>query len=184
MQSLALAPDAAPDLKPSTLPLLTPAESLFHACLESLTSQRCHIQCKPRLANVLQHESIAGFLKLCQRHIDFLICRKEDWQPMLAIEFDEDDGGADRLQRKMRDRLLVNDVLLATGVPLLQVHARELNQVETLVHKLSAAWQQRVAALAAEPPPTPAIDPNALPHLAETGALTTRLSKPLATARS
>ncbi len=184
MQSLALAPDAAPDLKPSTLPLLTPAESLFHACLESLTSHRCHIQCKPRLANVLQHESIAGFLKLCQRHIDFLICRKEDWLPMLAIEFDDDDGSADRLQRKMRDRLLVNDVLLATGVPLLRIHAKELSQMETLIHKLSAAWQERVTALAADPPPTPETDPKALPHLAETSLLTTRLNKPLATARS
>ena len=175
MQSLALAPDAAPDLKPSTLPLLTPAESLFHACLESLTSHRCHIQCKPRLANVLQHESIAGFLKLCQRHIDFLICRKEDWLPMLAIEFDEDDGSAD--SRKSRDRLLVNDVLLATGVPLLQVHARELNQVETLVHKLTAAWLQRSVALAAKPPAAPVDDPKPPATSQATSAAMNRLGK-------
>lgn len=74
---------------------------------------------------------------------------------MLAIEFDEEHDSEEKHNRKDRDRLLVNDVLLATGVPLLQVHARELNQIETLVHKLSAAWQQRMAALLSPPPPLP-----------------------------
>jgi hypothetical protein len=150
--------------------------------LENLSCQRCHIQCKPRLTDLLHHENLAGFHKICQRHIDFLIYRKEDWQPMLAIEFEDENAG--RPTSRLRDRTLVNDVLHATGIPLLLVQAKEIHHMEILVRKLTTAWQERVAALAAEPPPTPAIDPKALPHLAETGVLTTRLSKPLATARS
>lgn len=149
-------PVSAPTFPP--LPLLTPSESLFHACLENLSCQRCHIQCKPRLADLLHHENLAGFHKICQRHIDFLIYRKEDWQPMLAIEFEDENAG--RHTSRLRDRTLVNDVLHSTGIPLLLVQAKEIHHMETLVRKLTIAWQERSVALAATPPPAPVDDPK------------------------
>ncbi len=142
---------SAPDSPTTPSPLLTSAESLFHACLENLTAQRCHVQCKPRLSEVLQQENVAGFLKICQRHIDFVIYRKEDWLPMVAIEFEDDSPS--KAGRKTRDRHLVNDIFLTVGIPLLQVHSKEILQIDTLVHKLSAAWQQRNANLETMPPP-------------------------------
>ncbi|WP_395745925.1 DUF2726 domain-containing protein [Prosthecobacter sp.] len=157
------------DFPPIPCPLLTSDESLFHACLENLTAQRCHIQCKPRLSEILQDENVAGFLKICQRHIDFLIYRKEDWLPMVAIEFEDDSPG--KTGRKLRDRQLVHDIFLAQGIPLLQVHARDINQIDTLVHKLTAAWQQRNTHLATLPPPAPEPPPPPPP----TKPLTTRL---------
>jgi hypothetical protein len=183
----ATTPLSPPVSSATPCPLLTAAEALFQACLENLTAQRCHVQCKPRLSEILQDENIAGFLKICQRHIDFVIYRKEDWLPMVAIEF-EDDSPA-KASRKPRDRQLVNDIFVTMGIPLLHVHSKEINQIETLIHKLSAAWQQRNTTLAALPPPVqepasapepaPVPVPAAAPATAPLSA-TTPATKPLA----
>lgn len=151
---------------PTPSPLLSSAESLFHACLENITAKRCHIQCKPRLSEVLQDENVAGFLKICQRHIDFLISRKEDWLPMVAIEFEDD--SPDKAGRKARDRQLVHDIFLTVGIPLMQVHSKDILQIDTLVHKLSAAWQQRNGNLETMPPP--AKEPTPAPQTAPLAA--------------
>lgn len=156
--SPATTPLSSPEASPTPYPLLSSDEALFHACLENLTAQRCHIQCKPRLFEVLHAENVAGFLKICQRHIDFMIYRKGDWLPMVAIEFE--DGSAGKASRKARDRQLVKDIFLSFGIPLLQVQAKEINQMETLVHKLSNAWQQRNANLEILPPPSEECAPH------------------------
>ena len=143
-------PISIPETSPASYPLLTSDEALFYACLENITIQRCHIQCKPRLLEVLHSENVVGFLKICQRHIDFLIYRKGDWLPMVAIEFEDDSAG--KASRKARDRQLVKDIFSSFGIPILQVHAKDINQIDTLVHKLSAAWQQRNAYLEILPP--------------------------------
>jgi uncharacterized protein DUF2726 len=162
------------ETSPVPSPLLTSAEALFHACLENLTAQRCHIQCKPRLCEILQHENVAGFLKICQRHIDFVIYRKQDWLPMVAIEFEDDSPG--KASRKTRDRHLVKDIFLTMGIPLMQVHAKDITQMDTLVHKLSTAWQQRNTALESMPPPAPEPKPEPPTKALTTSATTTRLT--------
>ncbi len=174
--SPATTPLSTTETSPNPCPLLTSAESLFHACLENLTAQRCHIQCKPRLSEILKDESVAGFLKICQRHIDFIIYRKEDWLPMVAIEFEDDSPG--KLSRKPRDRQLVNDIFRTMGIPLMQVHAKDITQMDTLVHKLSAAWQQRNTHLETLPPPAPEPQPEPPTKALATKPLDT---KPLAT---
>ncbi len=151
-------PLSSPETSPTPYPLLTSDEALFHACLENITAQRCHIQCKPRLFEILHAENVAGFLKICQRHIDFLIYRKGDWLPMVAIEFEDDSPG--KASRKARDRQLVNDIFSTFGIPLLQVHEKDINQIDTLVHKLSNAWQQRNANLEIMPPPSEECAPH------------------------
>ncbi|MDI1311972.1 DUF2726 domain-containing protein [Prosthecobacter sp.] len=157
---------SSPEASPTTYPLLTSDEALFHACLENITAQRCHVQCKPRLLEILHPENVAGFLKICQRHIDFLIYRKGDWLPMVAIEFEDDSPG--KASRKTRDRQLVKDIFSTFGIPMLQVHAKDITDIDTLVHKMSTAWQQRNANLEIMPPPSE----ECAPH-----ALTTRLMK-------
>jgi hypothetical protein len=163
------------DSRPSTRPLITADEALFHACLDNLSHQRCHIQCKPRLLDVLQHESLAGFLKICQRHIDFLIYRKGDWQPMVAIEFDDDTPA--KSSRKERDRQLVTDVFLSLRVPLLRIHVREIDQIEALMHKLTTAWMQRLATLETMPQPVAEYPSRPLTEPLEIAAPIKRLIK-------
>ena len=54
--------------------LLTPVETMFFEELFRLAGGRCHIMCKPRLADFIQHHG-EGFQSIRQKHVDFLICR-------------------------------------------------------------------------------------------------------------
>jgi len=121
--------------------LLTPTEARFHTCLLQITQERCRIQIKPRLADVFEHEKVNGaFQMISQKHIDFLICRNEDWMPMLGIELD--DASHATKERRTRD-MFVNNLFASTGVPLLRLPVQELDQLERLVEELTRAWHYR-----------------------------------------
>lgn len=125
-------------------PLLTPSEAKFHVCLDSLSQNRCRILCKPRLADVFQHHDLSGFNKVSQKHIDFLICRNDDWMPMLGIELDDDSH--ERADQKKNDTFK-NNLFASVGLPLIRIHVREVDQLEALVQNLTRAWHHRWAAL-------------------------------------
>lgn len=121
--------------------LLTPCEARFHGVLSSLSDGRCHILCKPRLADFLDHgRDKTAFNKISQKHVDFLVCRPGDWMPMLGIELD--DPTHNRKEVRIRD-MFVNAVFAQTGIPLLRIHVREVDRLEQLVDKLSEAWTKR-----------------------------------------
>ena len=126
--------------------LLTPTEARFHACLLQITQDRCRIQIKPRLADVFQHLTGGGaaFSMISQKHVDFLICRNDDWMPMLGIELD--DASHNTAERRKRD-VFVNHLFASTGVPLLRLPVSELDHMEALVQKLTQAWHHRWAVL-------------------------------------
>lgn len=126
-------------------PLLTPTEANFHTVLQSLSSDRCHILCKPRLADFLDHgKDKVAFNKISQKHVDFLVCRPGDWMPMLGIELD--DHTHNRKEVKQRD-MFVNAVFAQVGIPLVRIHVSEVEKMEPLVEKLSLAWTSRLKRL-------------------------------------
>lgn len=63
---------------------------------------------------------------------------------MLGIELDDDSH--ERKDRRQRD-MFVNALFAATGIPLLRIHVREVEQVEKLVETLTRGWMQRWSAL-------------------------------------
>jgi hypothetical protein len=127
--------------------LLTPTEARFHSCLLQITQERCRIQIKPRLADVFEHEKVNGaFQMISQKHVDFLICRNEDWMPMLGIELD--DASHNRAETRKRD-MFVNLLFASTGVPLLRLPVEELDHLEPLVEELTRAWYHRCGLLEA-----------------------------------
>ena len=97
---------------------------------------------------------------------------------MVAIEFEDGSPGKDG--RKTRDRQLVNDIFSSFGIPVLQVHSKELNEIDSLVHKLSNAWQQRNANLAILPPPSEECAPPPPSTTLLSASSTSRLTKPAA----
>jgi len=126
-------------------PLLTPTEANFHTVLQSLSSDRCHILCKPRLADFLDHgKDGVAFNKISQKHVDFLVCRPGDWMPMLGIELDDHTHNLKDV--KKRD-MLVNAIFAQVGIPLLRIHVSEVEKMEPLVEKLSLAWTSRLKRL-------------------------------------
>ena len=143
MQLISPPPDTriALEWKYQPKPLLTPTEASFHGVLESLSDGRCHILCKPRLADFLNHGNDGvAFNKISQKHVDFLVCRPGDWMPMLGIELD--DHTHNRKEVKQRD-MLVNAIFAQVGIPLLRIHVSEVEKLEQLVEKLSLAWTSR-----------------------------------------
>lgn len=152
MQLIAPPPDTriALDWRYQAKPLLTATEASFHSLLVSLSDGRCHILCKPRLADFLQHlDGPGAFQKISQKHVDFLVCRPGDWMPMLGIELD--DASHNRKEVKARD-MFVNAVFAQTGIPLVRIHVAEVERMDLLVEKLSQAWVHRWERLAAVQP--------------------------------
>ena len=125
--------------------LLTPTETRFFDCLHHITQGRCHIQVKPRLADVFTAKKGPwAFQKISQKHVDFLICRDKDWLPMLGIELD--DPSHENRERFERD-IFVNELFASAGVPLLRLPVEDLHEVEKLIETLTHAWQHRWALL-------------------------------------
>ena len=125
-------------------PVLNSSEARFYACLISLSQNRCHVLCKPQLTDVFDHYDGIGFNKISQKHIDFLVCRLQDWLPMLGIELD--DTAQDCQNMRCRDAY-VNELFACTNIPLIRIHVSEVEQVEALVEKLTLAWRRRTLAL-------------------------------------
>lgn len=121
--------------------LLTPTEARFHSCLLQITQERCRIQIKPRLADVFEHEKVNGaFQMISQKHVDFLVCRNEDWMPMLGIELDDSSHANPKRHKQDEDK---NDIFAAIGLPLLRLPLDEMNEHEEIVRQLSDGWHQR-----------------------------------------
>jgi len=122
-------------------PLLTAVEERFFRVLAAVSGDRVHVVCKPRLADFIQHtDGLAGFNHISQKHVDFLVCRPGDWMPMLGIEVD--DSSHNRKDRRERDTF-VNNLFAHIGVPLLRIGVREVEDLDTLVARLTAGWHNR-----------------------------------------
>lgn len=129
-------------------PLLSAVEERFFRVLEAVSGGRVHVVCKPRLADFIQHVSENGaFQKISQKHVDFLVCRPGDWMPMLGIEVD--DSSHNRKDRRERDAF-VNNLFAHIGVPLLRIGVREVDDLDTLVARLTAGWHTRCLHLETE----------------------------------
>lgn len=74
--------------------------------------------------------------KISQKHVYFLICRPDDWMPMLAIELD--DASHERAAVKQRD-MLINAIFAQVSITQVRIHVSEVQRLEALVQKLSQA---------------------------------------------
>ena len=125
-------------------PLLAEQEARFYTCAERLSRGLCRIIAKPRLRDFLRstngREGWATFEEAGRKHIDFLLCRHEDWFPMVGVElFDAD---LESVHLHGRD-VIVTSIFKTVGLPLLRVEHQELASADTLLKKLSNAWATR-----------------------------------------
>jgi len=122
--------------------LLTDNEARFFSLLHELSQGRCQLFAKVNLADIATPVtgSIGDRNKIDKKHVDFLVCRNEDWMPMLAIELD--DSSHDSKKRQKADSVK-NDIFAAIGLPLLRLPLDEIDQHEELIRQLSDAWHQR-----------------------------------------
>lgn len=122
--------------------LLTDNEARFFRILHQLSQGRCQLFAKVNLADIVTATtgSIGDRNKFDKKHVDFLVCRNDDWMPMLAIELDDSSHGNKSRHKADSDK---NDIFAATGLPLLRLPLDEIDQHEELIRQLSDAWHQR-----------------------------------------
>lgn len=135
-------------IKTSKLPylkkdsLLTEAEKRFYFVLTEIIRNDYLIFSKVRMADLLYLPKMSNSdfyhyqNKIQSKHVDFLICNKENTKPMLAIELD--DSSHSKIDRILRDTL-VNRIFESAKLPILHIKTsgnydkeKLLNQVKNL----------------------------------------------------
>lgn len=106
--------------------LLTAAERSFYEVLCGIAGDQLHVFPKVRLLdlfylpkgteNIQSHKN-----RVMSKHVDFLLCDRENIAPLLVIELD--DSSHEREDRKERDTF-VDKALGAASLPILHVMAK------------------------------------------------------------
>ncbi len=123
--------------------LLSEAEKKFYFILSEILGNEYLIFSKVRMADLLYLPKMSNSNyyhyqnKIQSKHIDFLICDKENIKPLLAIELD--DSSHLKVDRILRDAL-VNKIFESAKLPVLHIKASDdylkenlLNQIKMLV---------------------------------------------------
>lgn len=141
---LARSPASPAEFPYQAADLFTPTERRFHARLEEAVAGQCYrILGKVRLADLInvipgqdRHTWGRAFNRIKAKHIDFVLCRRDDLSVVCAVELD--DRTHERPDRVDRD-VFVDKALAAAGIPLVRVEVRRDYEVSILRGELCAA---------------------------------------------
>jgi hypothetical protein len=88
--------------------LFTPSEAAFFVALRAAVDGRYVVLAKVRLADLCRDldgwTDTAAFNHVSSKHVDFVLCDSETFQPVLAVELD--DRSHLRARRRTRDELV------------------------------------------------------------------------------
>ena len=124
-------------------PALSSGEARVHRCVEILSQGRCRILIKPRLVDFLVMKGTLGAKAMAEtsmKKLDFLLCRFNDWTPMVGIELFDSSTESEHIAS--RDSF-VHSYLKIVGIPLLRIEVKELDHAESFRDKLLSAWNRR-----------------------------------------
>ncbi|HVU36439.1 MAG TPA: DUF2726 domain-containing protein [Opitutaceae bacterium] len=122
--------------------ILSPAERSFLGALEAAVPEHVRVFPKVRLGDVFvtrpglsRPERASAWNRINQKHVDFLLVRRNDLAPIAGVELDDRSHEAeDRIERDA----FVNDVFRAGGVPVLHIQAQAAYSVDALRDELVA----------------------------------------------
>ena len=120
--------------------LLTKAERAFFDVLYPIVHNHMHLFAMVRLADLVYispgtEKRQSFFNKIQSKHIDFVLCSKEEIKPILAIELD--DISHQKPDRQARDEFL-DQALRHAGLPLLRVQARRRYDPQELKQQIKS----------------------------------------------
>jgi len=102
--------------------VLTKAEIKFYASLKKVVGEKYLILMKTRLADIFRTKNGSGYYaalnKITQKHVDFLLCEPDNFEPVMGIELD--DSSHKRRDRKERD-VFVNRLFEQAELKLMRV---------------------------------------------------------------
>lgn len=120
--------------------LLTKAEKLFYEALVIALPPGCVIAIKVRFGDIVNVKkgldkkgALIARSKIQQKHIDFVLCRRDSMTVVCCIELNDSSHAA--ADREKRD-VFVREACKAAGVPLLEVKAAGSYSVTDLKTKL------------------------------------------------
>jgi very-short-patch-repair endonuclease len=118
---------------------LSRAEKAFFHVLQPLAAEHeCIVFAKVRLEDIVW---VAPYVRnrfvlrnrIKSRHVDFVLCRVKDVQPILAIELD--DSSHESFRANVSD-VVKNEILMQAGMPLLRVRASHQYDAEALSREI------------------------------------------------
>jgi hypothetical protein len=123
--------------------LLTNSEKEFYSILEGFLRDDFYLFSKVRIADIVHipewykpyHWAIYWWNRIKSKHVDFLVCHKNTFEPLLVIEVD--DPSHLRPERKKRDRL-VDFVFRKAKIPILHLTDESLENKVILEHLITA----------------------------------------------
>jgi very-short-patch-repair endonuclease len=120
--------------------LLSEGENAFLPALEQAVGNQYRIAMKVNLCDLVRargngSDAAAARNRICQKHVDFVLCSHYPVKPVLVIELD--DSSHDRPDRQQRDAI-VDDCLASAGLPILHVRCRQAYDVRQLAAEIRA----------------------------------------------
>jgi hypothetical protein len=123
--------------------LLSPGEKKLFDALENVVYEGQYVCPKVRIADIVEvdipkesREFWRNFGKISQKHVDFLICNKNDFSPLLVIELDG--GSHNNKARYFRDEF-VNKVFADANIPILHIKAKGFYDYKELRGEINGA---------------------------------------------
>lgn len=98
--------------------VMTPTERDFFVKLYVAAKTYYWVFAKVSLHDVVKNNEYAGWSKIAQKHVDFVLCDPRDASVVLAIELDDWTHNKSNAQKRDAQK---DDVLESAGVPLLRV---------------------------------------------------------------
>ena len=125
--------------------LCSPAERSFLGVLEQLINDKYRILLKVRLADLLEIEKgvskslrQSAFNRISRKHVDFVVCGKDDLKILGVIELDDQSHKAEK--RQERDSFLDN-AINAVGIPILHIQAQNAYSISNIREQLQNSFE-------------------------------------------
>lgn len=122
--------------KAKSVNLLNASEIRFFETLSKVVPTKTYISPKVRIADLvdvdLPHESKefwSNFNRISQKHVDFVVCNRVNFAPLLIIELDG--GSHNELLRQKRDQF-VDEVFKEAKIPILHVRVSQFYDESTI----------------------------------------------------
>lgn len=116
--------------------LLSPGEKVFFESLNKAIISDLYVCPKVRVADLIETESSLkgsefwqSFNKISQKHVDFVLCNKNDFAVKVAIELDDKSHSLG--ERIKRDKFM-DEVFEQANISLLHIHASSFYDINIL----------------------------------------------------
>ena len=117
------------------------AERSFFECLRQALGDEFHIFAKVRLRDLVYlppgvQDRQAWTNRVCQKHVDFVLCGRQKVSPLLVIELDDKSHEREDVQERDTAK---DTILHAAGLPIFRVPARRTYSTRELREVISGA---------------------------------------------